>query len=942
MKRRKINYVWVAPIITFVLLGIIYALGGIYPFGVNSTAFSDGINQYVPMLAEFSRKIKEGGSLFYTWNMGAGTNFWSNLTYYLSSPLNLLSLFYAPAESYKAFSLITLFTPCVTALTFGIFLKYMYKKNDFSVIIFSVLWAFSGFMITNCFFTSWYAAIIYFPLVILGLQRLMDGKSGWLYSLFLGLTILSNFYIGWMVCIFCVIYFVYCFISDEDVVYEGVTAPKENEGEGNGEETVNIFAIFKNSYLLSSILKFAFASFLGGALSAVFTLPMVFTLQNTGKGTVEPKVFNITEIWSLLASHVYPVKNIYHTLVSPDIIFCFAGLLSIILCVAYFFSKGISRRKKIGNLFLLGVMWASITFHAVSFVWHGFGEPAGLMYRFAFVYTFVIIKIAFEMFAEIEKISKIGVLISLCFIGAGIFGFYKNEMTYDLIWSVGLAVKIAVFALLFAIAVLLIKLKSKKQIISAVLTVLVAAECLTLNLENINKTDMSTIYTGKNTVSELLANSDKKDYDVVSLTNKPNGFYEMMQYGLSYGYRSLEMYSSMADNNFVLSASNMGAYSNRLNSENGATETTPVFNLLFPTKYIIDGRGRLNENEFHKKLSEKDSYVLYENNYTMPFMYAVSGNIAQWRPFSFPVLTDNTNEAFKCITGIEKDVALYNENKNFSYINCEHISAVEKIENKNEQQENNHGHNHGEDVDNDDFWNYIENKMADFSFRINDVSKPAYITYESVAQTDGIMYIFVDTTEFTDMKITINGKTTEYYTYGLDENRTFEIGEVKKGDVATVTIGGRKDSGTDYVAKESSFAAIGFTVDMDVFREGYEKLNAMSDTQMLEFSDTHVKAKVTSYEDGLLYIPTSFDEGWTITVDGNEVPLYEHESHILMTEITKGEHIVEMKYCPQGFVAGAAVTGVSLLILITWAVISKKRNDRARIGEKSQENVNEE
>lgn len=942
MKTKSISKIWFAPIITLAVLSAIYAIAGIYPFGANSTAFSDGINQYVPLLSEFSKKIKEGGSLFYTWNMGAGTNFWSNFTYYLSSPLNLISLFYKPQEAYKAFSLITLLNPCIMALTFGIFLKHRYKKNDLSVVIFSLLWAFSGFMISSCFFTSWYTAIIYFPLVILGLQRMMDGKSAWMYSLFLGLTIVSNFYIGWIVCIFCIIYFIYCFISDEDVVYEGVTAPNENEEEKSDGDSINIFAVFKDSYVLGSLIKFIFASLLGGAISAVFTLPTVYTLQNTAKGLVDSKVFNPSEIWGLLASHVYPMNNIYDTLVSRNVMFCFAGLLSLILCIAYLFSKKISVRKKIGNLFLLAVMWASIVFHAIYFVWHGFGEPAGIMYRFAFVYTFVIIKIAYEMFSESEKISYAGIILSLAFAGAGIAGLYKNEISNAYIWSTALALKIIAFALVYAVMLIIIKNKpSKKQIISIVLTVLTVLEAFTLNTGHVNKTDMTEIYKGRDAVEELLANSDKTDCDTVSLTEKENGFHEMIPYGLSYGYRSLEIYSSMADNNFVLSASNMGAYSNRLNSQNGATETTPVFNLLFPTKYIIDGSGRLTENEFRKKISEKDGYSLYENEFTMPFMYMLSGNIGLWRPFSFPVVADNINEVFKCMTETDGDVAVYNENRNFSFENCEHIATAEKIANQTEQNQLAHEHEHAEGENNDEFWNYLQNKMADFAFRIDDMSKSAYISYESVAQCDGIMYIFVDTTEFTEMKITINGKTVDYYTYGLGENRTYEIGEVKKGDVAKITIGGRKDNSNGYVAKESSFAAIGFTVDMDIFRAGYEKIDAMSDTQMLDFSDTYVKAKVNAYENGGLYIPISYDKGWKVTVDGVPTEIFEHESHIMMLPLSQGEHIIEMKYCPQGFVPGAIITGVSMLILIAWTVISKKRNDKIAACEKSERGVTE-
>ena len=173
------------------------------------------------------------------------------------------------------------------------------------------------------------------------------------------------------------------------------------------------------------------------------------------------------------------------------------------------------------------------------------------------------------------------------------------------------------------------------------------------------------------------------------------------------------------------------------------------------------------------------------------------------------------------------------------------------------------------------------------------------------------------------------------------------IPEVKKGDIATIKIGGYRESDADggevYFVENNSFTTTSFTVDMAKFENAYNKLDAMSDTEILDFSDTYVKAKITSYTDGALYIPTSYDEGWTILIDGVETPLYEHESHILMTSIAKGEHIVEMKYCPVGFVPGAIITGVSVVILVAWAIIAtkrfKKEEECATINETS---VNEE
>ncbi|MBR5191478.1 MAG: YfhO family protein [Clostridia bacterium] len=247
-----------------------------------------------------------------------------------------------------------------------------------------------------------------------------------------------------------------------------------------------------------------------------------------------------------------------------------------------------------------------------------------------------------------------------------------------------------------------------------------------------------------------------------------------------------------------------------------------------------------------------------------------------------------------------------------------------------------HEHDHGDNKDSvNAYYEFLEKRMNGYSYTITDMSKPAYVTFDSVAQADGMMYLYVDTREFTDLTVTINGKTIKLDLFGFKDNTTYELGEVKKGDVAKITIGGHRtgvlENGNVYAIKNGNFTTISYTVDKAKFENAYNTLDAMSDTELLEFEDTYVKAKVTSYTDGALYIPITFDKGWKIFVDGQQVGLYEHQSHILMTDIRQGEHIVEMKYCPVGFVPGAAITGVSVAILVAWAVIATKRSKKEEL-----------
>ncbi len=72
----------------FILL-IIFIVQKIYPFGERSFLHIDMYHQYFPFLVEFYHKLKNGESLFFSWNTGIGSNFIALYAYYLASPSQL-------------------------------------------------------------------------------------------------------------------------------------------------------------------------------------------------------------------------------------------------------------------------------------------------------------------------------------------------------------------------------------------------------------------------------------------------------------------------------------------------------------------------------------------------------------------------------------------------------------------------------------------------------------------------------------------------------------------------------------------------------------------------------------------------------------------------------------------------------------------------------------
>ena len=74
----------------------------IYPFGDRSFLRTDLYHQYAPFFQELKDKLANGESLFYTWDIGLGTNFMAIFAYYLSSPLNW---FYSCVQAHLSLSL---------------------------------------------------------------------------------------------------------------------------------------------------------------------------------------------------------------------------------------------------------------------------------------------------------------------------------------------------------------------------------------------------------------------------------------------------------------------------------------------------------------------------------------------------------------------------------------------------------------------------------------------------------------------------------------------------------------------------------------------------------------------------------------------------------------------------------------------------------------------
>lgn len=196
---------------------------GVQPFGDNSLLIIDGLHQYMPFYSVLYDKLKGGETLFYSFRSGLGINFLSLFSYYLSSPFNLLILFFKKSQLNMAVSMIIVLKIACSGMTAGIYFSSKSKKQGFSIVMISMAYALSSYMVGYCWNVMWLDAIMIFPIIMMGLERLIEKKDGRLYCIALFYALYCNYYIAFMICIFAVIwYLLYSFKSIKQFFFRGI------------------------------------------------------------------------------------------------------------------------------------------------------------------------------------------------------------------------------------------------------------------------------------------------------------------------------------------------------------------------------------------------------------------------------------------------------------------------------------------------------------------------------------------------------------------------------------------------------------------------------------------------------------------------------------------------------------------------------------------------
>lgn len=594
--------------------------------------------QHLGFLNYFKSIMLGESSLFYSFNAGIGSSMLSTMIFYCISPINLLMLVIKDVQYAVLF--IYIMKVSLSGLTMYMYLRTKSDKDNLITVLFSTCYALSAFVINYFFCVFWFDSLYFAPLVMLGIDKIIKTeKINMTYILPLTFAIICNIQMGFGLCVFSVIYYLYSFAINYEF-----------------KKDLKKFKQLTVIFLISSICAGAIS---GGALIA-FGLDYAEILQAR---SIE--VTSITETSNIgyILKNLFTVGNLktdYYNNFEP---FVYCGLLVTYFSILYLFNKEESKRKKVAAIIVIITFIICFCINFLNVFWH-LSVPVMLNYRYSIYLGLFLTMLAYESYVSKQKLVGSDILWSSISLLVGFFMIvcYSNEVY--ILWSFA-------FLIVLFIMILLVKNKSKK--FEVLLFVLVLGEVFV--------NGYLSIYT-----SEQLTFGKYASYDSLTELSNKNNFGDDYRVMYDYSYTenvndamllnknsSLRYFSSVIHGNVLTFFDRNLATVGNNNYAISAYES-PLLLSLFGNKYFYLNNEitnslykkvdvyQITSYDYNEKKDVTRDVYLYENPYALTLGYVIEKDVIYDNKMN-PV--DYQNAIIKAFTGNEDDVMIRLEHNYF-------------------------------------------------------------------------------------------------------------------------------------------------------------------------------------------------------------------------------------------------------------------------------------
>ena len=868
------SYLFYCFIIPVIITYLVYLAMEIHPFGDGSVLVLDLNAQYVYFFEALRDFVHGDGNLIYSFSRALGGEFVGIYAYYIASPLSYIVALFPKDRMLEALLTLFLLKSGLCGMTFGFYLHKNSKvRNKLMILIFSSMYALSAFAVVQQNNTMWIDALIWLPLLTYGIEQLVKFGKYKLFVISLALTIFSNYYIGYMVCIYTAAYFLYYLLAHKG---------KENNPRG------------ESAHFLRSFIRIAIFSVIGVAIAAFLILGAYYSLT-FGKNTFTNPDFTPKAKFEIFDFLTKFLPGAYDTVRPEGLPFVYCGLLTVILVPIFFLSKRFSSREKVASICFIGFFVISFGVTTLDLIWHGFQNPNWLNHRYSFMLCFFLLVLAYKGMSALRSVSEKFILGICSFIILFVAIAEKQELdtylvsdkkallTFECVWLSIIA------AVAFLVLLCLLKKTNhpkKRESITSVLALIVCIELFCSSLTAFVQLDGDVVFSDYSPYNSYL-NNTRQIVDKVN-ENDPS-FYRL----------ELTEHRQINDN-FALNANGLSGSTSTLNKDTVAflknmgyaSEShwssykggNPVNDSLLGIKYVVDSRTSQSSPLYYTQYEISPKYIAYRNPYALSLAYGVDSSVKDFDMTAYDSHFHRLNALVGSMLGEDEPAEIFVpvDMDDLNYENCTRSIT--------------HGHSY-----------YSKNSDA----------VPA-ITMTATTVKDGELFFYAPSDYPRITKLTVNGTSKGTYFDG-ESNRIFSLGVYKAGETVTVKL--TLDHDELYLMNDIDYF---FHIDTEKLDECFTRLLDNPQFEINEdWKDTHLEGTVTTKSANQMILTTiPYDEGWKIYVDGEIVETYETLDALVAFDISNaGEHTLEMKYAPTAHILGAAISITALCAFIAICII---------------------
>lgn len=553
------------------------------PFGSNSMFVIDGSINNLPVLTQTIAQIRSHSFHLFSIANGLNGESLSTFLYYLASPFTLITLFF---DQVTAIGLLSIFTILRISLSAPIFLYYLThreigrrgSKYDPTLLIFAFGYALSSYALVQYNDFMFLDIFMLFPLIMLGMERIIVGKKASLFYITMTFALFSNYLLGITVLLFLLLFY---FIYDSRTISEK----------------------------LLSFPKFFGYCLLSIATAAITVFPGMYGyyLNYIKPSSIDtPSAYN--DIYNLFLKHFFFDSPSYEKVAffGSNL---YVGSFLIILFFLYFLNNTLTLGSRIKHFLFFLFLICTLNHSSLNYFFHLGSTDESSFLNYAFIYLFFLVILCFDTIYRIRDISLVRVILSFASpIGLAFFSMNRANPLPNY-QSVNYTIDLLIA---FAILITLYRLGSiKKVVFLSLVTYLTIIEIFANTFQysisaSLEEVSISSVLTPETTEENPYAGSISEGRSEVF-----NNMYSMDE-NTSYLF-------SRQESNILKNGGNAVQY-------NAFADSFAALKYLYVEK---ENSTKKIDSLQYKKIAETANYDIYENKYAFPTAFFTSSDLSQ-------------------------------------------------------------------------------------------------------------------------------------------------------------------------------------------------------------------------------------------------------------------------------------------------------------------------